>query len=241
MGPTVSDTSTTTKGCDMDMLLLGGLWLGPEAWASTTEALAERGHRGIPVTLPGQGDGADDATLDDQVDAVVAAIDGLEGPCMLVGHSASCGLAWIATDRRPDRLAKTVLVGGFAPADGETYADFFPMVDGAMPFPGWEPFAGPDSDDLDDEAKARFQEAAIAVPKGVAQGTVRLADERRYDVPLVLVCPEYSPDDVKGWIAAGDAPELAAARHVSFVDIDTGHWPMVSAPVVLADALASLA
>lgn len=225
----------------MDMLLIGGLWLRPEVWSATVDALAERGHRGIAVALPGQGHGDAAATLDDQVDAVVAAIDGLEGPVMLVGHSASCGLAWIATDRRPDRVATTVFVGGFAPADGETYADLFPMVDGAMPFPGWEPFAGPDSDDLDDDAKAALASAAVPVPQGVARGTVRLGDERRYDVPVALVCPEYSPEDVQAWIAAGDVPELAAARHVSFVDLPTGHWPMVSAPRLLADALAALA
>ena len=46
------------------------------------------------------------------------------------------------------------------------------IADGAMPFPGWEPFEGPDSADLDDETKRAIASAAIPVPEGVAKGTV---------------------------------------------------------------------
>jgi hypothetical protein len=75
------------------------------------------------------------------------------------------------------------------------------------------------------------------VPEGVARGTVRLADERRYDVPVVLVCPEFSPDDAKAWIAAGDLPELSKAKHIEYADIDSGHWPQVTKPAELARLL----
>jgi pimeloyl-ACP methyl ester carboxylesterase len=110
-----------------------------------------------------------------------------------------------------------------------------------MPFPGWEPFKGPDSADLDDALRARIADAAIPVPVGVSKGVVRLNDERRYDVPVVLVCPEFSPADAQQWIDAGDLPELAKAKRVELVDIDTGHWPMISAPVELARVLADAA
>ena len=80
--------------------------------------------------------------------------------------------------------------------------------------------------------------AAIPVPEGVTKGVVRLADERRFDVPVVLVCPEFTPAQAQAWIAAGDVPELAKAKHLDFVDIDSGHWPMVSKPSELARILA---
>jgi pimeloyl-ACP methyl ester carboxylesterase len=110
-----------------------------------------------------------------------------------------------------------------------------------MPFPGWGPFEGPDSADLDEEAKRTFASAAIPVPEGVAKGMVRLADERRFDVPVVLVCPEFTPTQAREWIDAGDLPELAKAKHIDFVDIDSGHWPMVPKPVELARLLAAAA
>jgi hypothetical protein len=56
-------------------------------------------------------------------------------------------------------------------------------------------------------------------------GLVRLADERRYGVPVVLVCPEFTPDQAKEWIAAGDLPELANAKHLGYVDIDSATGP----------------
>ncbi len=225
----------------MDILLIAGLWLDGSAWDDVVPALEAHGHRPVPLTLPGQGDGSASATLDDQVSAVLAAVDSASERPMVVGHSAACTLAWMAADARPEKVASVALIGGFPSADGERYADFFETKDGVMPFPGWGPFEGPDSADLDTEARRRFQSAAIAVPEGVTKGVVRLADERRFDVPVVLVCPEFSPAQAKEWIDAGDVPELAKAKHLEFVDIDSGHWPMVSKPVELARLLAAAA
>jgi pimeloyl-ACP methyl ester carboxylesterase len=225
----------------MDILLIAGLWLDGSAWNDVGSALEPLGHRPVPLTLPGQGDGSASATLDDQAAAVLAAVDSASEKPMVVGHSAACTLAWLAADARPEHVAKIVLIGGFPSADGEPYADFFELKDGVMPFPGWGPFEGPDSADLDEEARRIIASAAIPVPEGVAKGVVRLADERRFDVPVVLVCPEFTPAQAQEWIDAGEVPELAKAKHLSFVDIDSGHWPMVSTPIELARLLAAAA
>jgi len=225
----------------MDILLIAGLWLDGSAWDGVVPALEALGHRPVPLTLPGQGDGSASATLDDQVAAVLATIDSAsEGP-MVVGHSAACTLAWLTADARPEKVAKVALIGGFPSADGEPYADFFEPKDGVMPFPGWGPFEGPDSADLDEETRHNIASAAIPVPEGVTKGVVRLADERRFDVPVVLLCPEFTPAQAQEWIDAGDVPELAEVKHLDFVDIDSGHWPMFSAPVELARLLAAAA
>jgi len=225
----------------MDIVLIAGLWLDGSAWKDVAPALEALGHRPVPVTLPGQGDGSTSATLDDQVAAVVAAVDSTSGKPMVVGHSAAGTLAWIAADARPEKVAKVAFIGGFASADGEKYADFFEPKDGVMPFPGWGPFEGPDSADLDEEARRAFEAATVPVPVGVSRGVVRLSDERRFDVPVVVVCPEFSPAQAKGWIDAGDVPELAKAKHLDYVDIDSGHWPMFTKPDELARLLAAAA
>ncbi|MBV9822782.1 MAG: alpha/beta hydrolase [Actinobacteria bacterium] len=223
------------------IVLVGGLWLDGTVWHEVAAELRQAGHRPVALTLPGQGDGRADATLDDQLAAVLAAVDGSDTPVVLVGHSAACSLVWLAADRRVDRVARVVLIGGFPNPTGTSYADFFPMVDGAMPFPGWQAFEGPDSADLDEPTRQRLQQAAIPVPEGVARGTVELADERRLAVPVTLVCPEFTPDDARAWIAAGDVPELAAAKDLSYVDLDSGHWPMITRPDELAALLGELA
>jgi pimeloyl-ACP methyl ester carboxylesterase len=222
---------------DEQIVLIGGLWLDPSAWDGVVAEIGKGGRRAVPVALPGQGDGNVAATLDDQVGAVLAAVDAAPGRAVVVGHSAACGLAWLAADARPERVAKVVLIGGFPAADGETYADLFPIENGVMPFPGWAPFEGADSADLDEQARARFADAAVPVPAGVAKGTVRLTDERRYDVPVVMVCPEYTPAQLREWLDAGELPELARVKHVEMVDIDSGHWPMLTRPAELAAIL----
>jgi pimeloyl-ACP methyl ester carboxylesterase len=221
----------------MDIVLIAGLWLDGSAWDAVVPEIEAHGHRPVPLTLPGQGDGRAEATYDDQVAAVVAAVDAADGPVVVVGHSAACTLAWAAADARPDTVAAVGLVGGFPSADGEPYADFFDPVGDAVPFPGWEPFAGPDSDDMSDELKDRVAAGAHPVPVAVTRGTVRLTDPRRYDVPVTLVCPEFTPAQIRELIDAGDVPELAKAARLELVDLDSGHWPMFSRPTELARLL----
>jgi pimeloyl-ACP methyl ester carboxylesterase len=225
----------------MDMVLIAGLWLDGSAWDDVAPGLDELGHRAVALTLPGQGDGSTSATLDDQVATVLAAVDSAPDKALVVGHSAAATLAWLAADARPEKVAKVAFIGGYPSAHGQPYADFFDVQDGVMPFPGWDPFEGPDSADLDDDAKRSIASAAIPVPEGVAKGVVRLADERRFDVPVVLVCPEFTPAQAQEWIDAGELPELAKVKHLDLVDIDSGHWPMFSRPGELAAVLASAA
>lgn len=222
------------------IVLLGGLWLDGSVWNTVECELGKAGRHAVPVTLPGQGDGNSSATLANQLAAVLAVVDSGPGRSIVVGHSAACTLAWMAADARPERVASVVLIGGFPCTDGQPYADFFEFSDGAMPFPGWEPFNGADAADLGEQARQDFAAAAIPVPEGVAKGVVRLTDERRFEVPVVVVCPEFTPDAARESIAAGDLPELARAKHVDLIDIDSGHWPMLTRPTQLARILAAV-
>jgi pimeloyl-ACP methyl ester carboxylesterase len=225
----------------MDILLIGGLWLDGSAWDAVVPRLRDLGHRPVPLTLPGQGAPPAQATLEDQLAVVTAAIDAAAGRVLVVGHSAASTLAWMAADARPDQVARVAMIGGFPSSDGNAYASFFEVVDGVMPFPGWEPFEGADSADLDEPHRRAIAAAAIPVPGAVAKGVVHLRDERRFDVPVTLICPEFSPAQAKEWIDGGEVPELSKARQIDYVDIDSGHWPMFSRPAELAELLAGVA
>jgi pimeloyl-ACP methyl ester carboxylesterase len=225
----------------MEIVLIAGLWLDGSAWDAVVPRLQALGHHAVPVWLPGQGASPATATLADQHAAVLAAVDAGTGSVAVVGHSAACTLAWMAADARPEKVARVAMIGGFPSSAGETYASFFDVVDGFMPFPGWEPFDGPDSADLDEEQRRRFAAAAIGVPEGVTSGVVQLRDERRFDVPVTLICPEFSPAQAKEWVDGGEVPELSKAHYVDYIDIDSGHWPMFTRPAELADILAGIA
>lgn len=222
----------------MDILLLSGLWLPNTIWNDTAERLRAKGHRVTAVPLPGADTDAA-ATLAEQLAAVVSAVDVSTNP-MIVGHSGAATLAWLAADARPDAVRGVVFLGGMPATDGAAYADFFPTVAGGMPFPGWEPFAGPDSDDLSEAQRNYLESVARPVPTGVSQATVTYTNEARKQVTNAMLCPEYSPEDAQAWIDAGDIPELTGLE-TRLVNLDTGHWPMTSAPDVLADAIDALA
>ncbi len=224
----------------MRIILIPSLWLDGTAWRDVLPGLEAAGHQPVGLMLPGQGDGNAAATLDDQLAAVLAAIDSSPAPVTVVGHSAAGTLAWLAADRRPDRMARVAIVAGVPCSEGEAYADFFEPVDGLMVFPGWGAFDGPDSADLDDAARARLEATMHPVPVAVSRGIVHYTDEARRQVPVSLVCAEYSVADARAWVEQG-VPELLAAEQLDYVDIDSGHWPMTSVPSALADLLAQIA
>lgn len=224
----------------MDVILIGGLWLDASIWTSVVKELEWRGWPALPVALPGQGDGDASATLDDQLEAVLAAVDAADAP-FLVGHSAAASLAWLAVDARPGVVSGVAFLGGFPNPDGERYADLFEPVDGRMEFPGWAAFEGPDSADLDETTRDTIARGMVAVPAAVSQAPVNLHDERRYSVPITVICPEFSPEEAQAAIDGGEAPELAAAADVRLIDLASGHWPMVTQPAALAEAIIAAA
>ena len=126
----------------MDIILIAGLWLPRTIWSEVGSELQRLGHNPLPVALPGVDNDPWAATLAAQVSAALDVVDAADRP-LVVGHSAACTLAWMIADRRPDKIDSVVLIGGFPSSGGNTYADFFPIVDGVMAFPGVEAVRGP--------------------------------------------------------------------------------------------------
>ena len=229
----------------MDIVLVPGLWLDGTSWDAVTPRLEAEGHRVRSITLPGM-DGTAPlgaVRLADHVDAVTTAIDWCADPVLLVGHSAGAGVAWAAADARPDWVARLILIGGFPTPDGEPLVEGLPVVDGAVPFPGLDAFDDREVADLDADARASIASRALPAPACAVEDPQRLQDERRYAIPVTVLCPEFTPDDLRNWVAAGAPPvqELSRIAAVDYVDLPTGHWPQLSAPGLLADAILAAA
>jgi pimeloyl-ACP methyl ester carboxylesterase len=229
----------------MDIILLPGLWLDGSSWEGVIPALERAGHRTHPLTLPGMASRDEDrsaVTLRDHVDAVVVAIDAVEpadSAVALVGHSAGAAVAYAALDARPDRVARAIYVGGFPTADGDALASGFAAEHGEVPLPDWADFDEAELADLDDAARAAFRARAVPSPEHVTRDPQRLSDERRYDVPVTVICTEFTADTLREWVAQGLAPvrELGRVRDVSYVDLPTGHWPQFTRPEQLGRAI----
>jgi pimeloyl-ACP methyl ester carboxylesterase len=244
----------------MDIILVPGLWLDGSSWEQVVPVLEQAGHRTHPITLPGmESRDADRSgiTLRDHVNAVIAAIDAVDPAdrkVLLVGHSAGAALAHAALDARPDRVARVVYVGGFPTGDGDAVAAGYPAENGEVPLPAWSAFADEDLADLDDAARAAFRERAIPSPEHITRDPQQLTDEslkpdlraqggragrRRYDVPVTVICTEFSSEMLRTWIEQGEQPvrEFTKIRDVAYIDLPTGHWPQFTRPEDLGRAI----
>ncbi len=225
----------------MDIILVPGLWLDADSWTPVLGPLRDAGHTPVPLTMPGVGEPAAASAelgITDWIDAVVAAIDRSEGDVVLVGHSGGGNVIWGAVDARPDRIARAVFVDTVPPPNGSGISEF-DVVDGVIPFPGWDFFPAEDVDDLDAHTRVVAARTTRSVPARVPTDPIPLGDERRHDVPVTLLMGSLTQEELEGyldqWGAYGD--EYRGIRDKEVVRIGSGHWPQYSAPDRLAELL----
>ncbi|MEN8581254.1 alpha/beta hydrolase [Burkholderia sp. RS01] len=226
----------------MDIILVPGFWLDASSWSEVTPPLVAAGHRVHPLTLPGL-ESADAPRagigLRSHIDAVVAAVDAIDGQVVLVGHSGGGAIIHGAVDARPDRVARAVYVDSGPLGEGGVINDELPAEGDDVPLPPWEGFEDADLTDLDAGLRAAFRARAIPQPRGVAQDQQHLHDVRRYDVPATVIACEFPSSLLTEWIEASHpyVAELARINDVEFVDLPTGHWPQFTKPAELGAAI----
>ena len=226
----------------MDIILVPGFWLDASSWEEVTPALAAAGHQVHPLTLPGL-ESADAPRagigLRTHIDAVVAKIDAVDAPVVLVGHSGGGAIIHGAVDARPDRVARAIYVDSGPLGEGGVINDELPEDGDDVPLPPWELFEDEDLTDLNEELRAMFRARAVPQPKGVAQDQQRLHDEARFDVPATVIACEFPSAMLIGMIGAGHpyVAELGRIRDVDYVDLPTGHWPQFTRPAELGAAI----
>jgi pimeloyl-ACP methyl ester carboxylesterase len=222
----------------MEIILVPGLWLDASSWDAVTPALEAAGHRARALTMPGVGEpapGSSEIGIGDWVGAVVTEIDRIDAPVVLVGHSGGGNVVYGAAGARPDRVERVVLVDTFPPMDGGSIWEF-PVVDGVVPFPGWDLFEEVEVADLDDATRARVADSAKSVPARVPTDAVKLGDERRRAIPVSMLSGTMPAEDILGIIEQAPpwAAELVAVEDLEIVELHSGHWPQFSKPDELA-------
>jgi pimeloyl-ACP methyl ester carboxylesterase len=226
----------------MEIVLVPGFWLDASSWEKVTPALVRAGHAVHPLTLPGlESVNADRSGigLRDHVDAVIAAVRELSGPVVLVGHSGGGAIIHGVVDAVPDRITRAIYVDSGPLGDGQAINDELPVENDEVPLPAWEEFEEADLTDLTEELRADFRARAIPEPYAVTSDAQRLSDERRYDVPVTVICCEFPVTEMLEWVAAGHpfVAELARISDVEYVDLPTGHWPQFTRPADLGDVI----
>ncbi len=226
----------------MDVVLVPGFWLDASSWEKVTPPIVAAVHTVHPLTLPGLERDADprDIGLADHVAAVVEVIEGLAGPVALVGHSGGGAVASLAVDARPDRVAHVIYVDAGPIGEGMAISESSTAVDGVIPLPDWSEFDESELVDLTEELRAEFRERAIPEPARVATDPAHLTDERRFDVPTTVITTSMPAAVLEQLIEQGHpwVAELARMRRRRIVELPTGHWPQLTRPRELGEAIA---
>ncbi|MEU1281899.1 alpha/beta hydrolase [Streptomyces sp. NPDC005805] len=227
-------------------------------WQEAADRLRELGAEAHPVTLTGMGDllrpAGPGTDLETHVADVVRVIDALDTRrAVLVGHGYGIHPVLGAADRRPERVVRIVHLDAGLPGAGDAPLLLVPdeelreRLSGAggggwlVPPPGpgeWHRWGS--TDGVPDAALARL--AALAAPQPAATLTqpLKLTGAAPALPSTGVLCTANGSDIalVEMAVGLGD-PRLQALAEprVTFFELPTGHWPMLSAPEELARVL----
>ncbi|MGV9891820.1 alpha/beta fold hydrolase [Streptomyces sp. NPDC003395] len=247
-------------------LMVAGVFTGAPVWQETAARLAAAGAGAHVVPLTGQ-DAARLAKegarvgLETHIADVLAAIDAVEPApgheIVLVGHDYGIHPALGAADRRPERIARVVYLDAGMPRHGVPALAAVPdqelrarlaalaergQFDGELAPPvtreewgRWGSTAG-----VSDAALDRLTAVAAPQPLATLLEPLRLTGAAAAVPTTGVLCTAGGAtiDLVQRLVDLGD-PALAALTdpRVSFFELPTGHWPMLSSPDALADVL----
>ncbi|WP_353940869.1 alpha/beta fold hydrolase [Streptomyces sp. HUAS MG91] len=247
-----------------EFVLVPGLFTGPHVWRETAARLEAEGARAHPVDLPGKRAGdaaggdleADIARIVEIIDAIDAAGGGDAPEIVLVGHDYGVHPAVGAADRRPGRVARIVYVDTAPVSDGVPALATVPDqelrerlaavgdTDGVLAppardaWPRWGSTAG-----VSEAALDRLTEHAAPQPLGTLLRPLRLSGAQLPPTTGVLCAKSGATlATVRMLLSFGDPMIKALARpEVTFFELPTGHWPMLSSPDRLAEVLLAAA
>jgi pimeloyl-ACP methyl ester carboxylesterase len=114
------------RGARAHFVLVHGAWHGAWCWYKITAALEGAGQMVSALDLPGAGIDPTApalATQQAQVDRVLALLDAVPEPVILVGHSAGGAVVSLVAEARPEKVAKLVYLSAFLLPDGASLVE----------------------------------------------------------------------------------------------------------------------
>ena len=213
--------------------LIHGAWHEPSCWDELTPRLKERGNQVVVPDLPLQDP---EAGFDQRIRPALEAVDGVDGPLVIVGHSQGTAYSALVAAAKPDALLVHLCprLGGFEPPPGAPE-----MFRQGIPFPETRP------DGLsiwDEEIAIQALYGRVPSPRaGMLAGRLR---------PMAMPEEEYPLDRPPGnravliYAAEDELFEPAWERFMASevlgvepIEIPGGHFPMAEDPEALAEIL----
>lgn len=242
-------------------VLVPGAHTGGWVWEEVAGRLRESGAQAYPVTLTGMGGtagaAAPEADLETHVQDLLRLVDRLTEPeVVLVGHCYGIHPVLGAADRRRERIARVVHLDTGIPRDGERPLELVPDQEfrdrlrhragagdgtGSVPPPSpgewsrWGSTTGVPEDTL-----ARLARLAVAQPAGTFTRPLRLSGAIGGPPATGVLCTANGSSiaAVEAMVDWGDSRfDALTDPRAGLFELNTGHWPMLSAPDELATVL----
>jgi pimeloyl-ACP methyl ester carboxylesterase len=238
-------------------VLVHGAGTGGWLWDTEAKILRRRGHTVISPTLVGVGERADeggqDTDLTAHIDEVVDIVRGQVAPdVVIVGFSYGGLVAGGVSEKVPDHVAALIFLDAFVPVDGQSLFDAMPpemseALEAAARATGggWRlppiPLErlgglGTLGQDVDLEDIRPQLGRRGTQPIATYQEPSRVSNPAAQAIPRVYIASTEHPE--------GDPMAAVADRMrevgVPVVELQTGHFPMLTMPVELADTLESI-
>ncbi|GGY07287.1 alpha/beta hydrolase [Streptomyces hiroshimensis] len=242
-------------------VLVSGPFTGDWVWQEVAARLREAGAEVHPAMLTGMGDhrrpGGPGTDLGTHVEDLVRLIDGIDAAeVVIVGHDYGIHPVLGAADRRPERIARVVYLDAGMPEDGDAAVALVPdhalrerllqqsgpsESDWRVPPPQgdeWQRWGS--TDGIPAEALARMDRLAVPQPAGTFTQPLRLSGAASGLPTTGVLCTAggVGIETVEFLVRSGP-PQFRrlADPQVSFFELATGHWPMLSSPGELASVL----
>ncbi|MFJ1607996.1 alpha/beta fold hydrolase [Streptomyces sp. NPDC088253] len=242
-------------------ILVAGAHTGSWIWQAVADRLRESGAQAYPVTLTGMGDrghaAGPDTDLETHIHDLLRVIDRTDAAeVVLVGHCYGIHPVLGAADRRPERIARIVHLDAGMPQHGDQALTLVPDQavrdrllhragpaddDWRIPPPPleewqrWGSVAG-----LSPAVLARLAGDAVPQPAGTLTQPLRLSKAVSELPKTGVLCTANGSSIamVEALVGLGDPRfQVLTDPRVSFFELDTGHWPMLSCPEEVAETL----
>ncbi|MFD7374895.1 alpha/beta fold hydrolase [Streptomyces mirabilis] len=242
-------------------ILVAGAHTGSWIWQAVADRLRESGAPAYPVTLTGMGDrghaAGPDTDLETHIHDLLRVIDRTDAAeVVLVGHCYGIYPVLGAADRRPERIARIVHLDAGMAQDGDQALTLVPDQavrdrllhragpaddDWRIPPPTlgewqrWGSVAG-----LSPAVLARLATRAVPQPTGTLTRPLRLSKAVSELPRTGVLCTANGSSIamVEALVGLGDPRfQVLTDPRVSFFELDTGHWPMLSRPDEVAETL----
>jgi len=223
-------------------VLVPGAWCGAWAWRRVVPLLENGGNMIYPVTLTGLGDRVHLATpqvgietaIQDVVNTIV--YEGLDD-VVLAGHSFAGKVVAAVAERMPERIGTLLFVDAYRPAkvrtpQGDFSQEGWPTLPDGWRIPLTEEILAGIGKDIQGADKEWMMSKVTPWLMRYAGDPVTLSDKWTSAKKAYILCTGGG-DDVQQILKG----RLDGEHRV----IESGHWPMITKPVELAQAMLELA